>query len=110
MSFRIRNTDTLHYKLLKTTSNSYFYATREPFRFETVKHKLVLISSEAHSELNWPVAENLCSLLYLEPLEMYEYLVLSILILSEGVVSQDDLLCTRGDSTVVDGGKIDILR
>ena len=43
---------------------------------------------------------------------MYEYLALSILILSEGVVSQsqDDVFCTIGTGNGINGGKTDILR
>ena len=44
------------------------------------------------------------------PLEMYEYLALSVLILSEGVVSEDEFLCTNGNGNGFNGGKIDILR
>ena len=44
-------------------------------------------------------------------LEMYEYIALSVLLLSEGVVSQSqDLLCTTGNSNGFNGGKIHMLR
>ena len=65
------------------------------------------IFSSAAKSMPW---KKLCARISRKPLEMYAYLALSILILSEGVVSQpQDVFCTIGAGSAFNGGKIDIL-